>query len=596
MAAELTKRFTRSAEGARVQLLLEDDLAVVDRDVDVIALPDVEGPADLGWQDDATEIVYFSAHAGGFQRSPSDRSWKAIIAPDRLREQMSDPFYITTPIYYVNDVPHIGHAYTTVAADAAARYHRLAGDRTYFLTGTDEHGQKVERAAREHGMSPKEWTDSMIPSWRAVWSNLDVSYDDFIRTTEERHETPVKAFIQHLYDKGEIYLGEYEGPYCIHCEQFYLESELVDGNCPIHGIPVERLKEPNYFFRQSAQADWLLNDYYARTPPPVRPEARLNEVIGLVRQGLQDVSVSRPSLEWGIPLPWQPSHVIYVWIEALQNYITALGYPDGELFKTFWPGVHLVGKDILRFHAVTWPAMLHAAGEEPPSLVFAHGWLLVKGEKMSKTKLTGIHPDELLRTFGVDAYRYYFLREIAFGQDGSFSWESMVARYNADLANGLGNLASRVLSMIVSYFDGVVPEPGPDAGQGALQRAVADALPPYRAGMESFAFHESLDAAFGIVRGANAFIVATAPWNLAKDPAQRGLLGSVLWASGEALRALAILLSPVMPGVCDRLWRQLGIASPLVDQRLDAATWGGLEPGTRVSKGDGLFPRISEPA
>ncbi|TMK20277.1 MAG: methionine--tRNA ligase, partial [Actinobacteria bacterium] len=294
---------------------------------------------------------------------------------------MSDPFYITTPIYYVNDVPHIGHAYTTVAADAAARYHRLRGDRTYFLTGTDEHGQKVERAAREHGMDPKAWTDQMIPRWTSVWSNLEISYDDFIRTTEERHATPVKAFVQALYDKDEIYEGVYEGPYCVACEQFYLESELIDGKCPVHGIPIERLKETNYFFRQSAQAEWLLNDYYARTPAPVRPEARLNEVIGLVRGGLQDLSLSRPSLEWGIPLPWEPSHVIYVWIEALQNYITALGYPDGELFKTFWPAVHFVGKDILRFHAVTWPAMLHAAGAEPPRLVFAHGWLLVKGEK-----------------------------------------------------------------------------------------------------------------------------------------------------------------------------------------------------------------------
>ena len=516
------------------------------------------------------------------------------MAPDRLPPQMGDPFYITTPIYYVNDVPHIGHAYTTVAADAAARYYRLVGDPTYFLTGTDEHGQKVERAARERGMTPKEWTDSIIPRWRSVWSSLDISYDDFIRTTEDRHEAPVKAFVQQLYDTGEIYLGEYEGPYCVACEQFYLESELVDGKCPVHGVPVERLKEPNYFFRQSAQADWLLNDYYARTPPTVRPAARLNEVIGLVHQGLQDISVSRPSLEWGIPLPWEPSHVIYVWIEALQNYITALGYPDGELFKTFWPAVHLVGKDILRFHAVTWPAMLHAAGEEPPRMVFAHGWLLVRGEKMSKTKLTGIHPDELLATFGADAYRYYFLREIAFGQDGNFSWESMVARYNADLANGLGNLASRVLSMIASYFEGVVPEPHGDAGQASLERSAADALPAYREAMEGFAFHEAIEAAYGIVREANGFIVAAAPWNLAKDPTKRGELGTVLWASAEALRILAILLLPVMPGASGRLWEQLGIPELLADQRIDAAGWGRLQPGTLVTKGDALFPRIAD--
>ncbi len=518
------------------------------------------------------------------------------MRPDRLPPQMSDSFYITTPIYYVNDVPHIGHAYTTVAADAAARYHRMAGEPTYLLTGTDEHGEKVERAARERGMDPKAWTDSIIPRWRSVWSDLDISYDDFIRTTEERHETPVKAFVQKLYDRGEIYLDEYEGPYCIACEQFYLESELVDGKCSVHGIPVERLQEPNYFFRQSAQADWLLNDYYARTPAPVQPEARLNEVIGLVKQGLQDISVSRPSLEWGIPLPWETSHVIYVWIEALQNYITALGYPDGELFKTFWPAVHLIGKDILRFHAVTWPAMLHAAGEEPPRTVFAHGWLLVKGEKMSKTKLTGIHPDQLLSTFGVDAYRYYFLREIAFGQDGNFSWESMVARYNADLANGLGNLASRVLTMIISYFEGVVPEPKGEAGQEPLGRAAAGAVPAYRDGMERFAFHEAIEAAFGIVREANGFIVSTAPWNLAKDPTKRDELATVLWASAEALRVLAILLFPVMPGACERLWEQLGLPEKLIDQRLEDATWGRLPPGTLVLKGDALFPRIAEPA
>ncbi|MGH2784488.1 MAG: methionine--tRNA ligase [Actinomycetota bacterium] len=505
-------------------------------------------------------------------------------------------FFITTPIYYVNDVPHIGHAYTTVAADTVARFHRLRGDRTRFLTGTDEHGQKVEEAARQHGMDPKAWTDSMIPQWKDVWSRLRISYDDFIRTTEERHEGPVKAFVQHLYDSGEIYAGEYEGPYCVACEQFYAESELVDGNCPIHGRPVERLKEENYFFRLSKQADWLLNDYYARTPAPVRPEARLNEVIGHVRGGLQDISVSRPSLEWGIPVPWDPKHVIYVWIEALQNYITALGYPD-ELFKTFWPGTHLIGKDILRFHAVIWPAMLHAAGEEPPRTVFAHGWLLVRGEKMSKTKLTGIHPDQLLATFGPDAYRYYFLREIAFGQDGNFSWESMVARYNADLANGLGNLASRVLSMIDSYFEGMVPERGPSAGEEALERAVGEALPAYAAAMESFAFHEAIDAAFSIVREANGFIVATAPWKLAKEESQRGALGTVLWSAAEALRVLALLLWPVMPDACERLWAQLGIAEPLAGHRLDeAARWGGLAPGTRVAKGKALFPRIAEPA
>jgi methionyl-tRNA synthetase len=506
---------------------------------------------------------------------------------------MGAPFYVTTPIYYVNDVPHIGHAYTTVAADAAARYHRLKGDPTHFLTGTDEHGQKVEQAARQHGMDPQGWTDAMVPRWRAVWERLRISNDDFIRTTEERHRRRVQDFLQHLYDAGEIYAGAYEGPYCVACEQFYPEAELMDGACPIHGRPVERLREENYFFRLSRHAAWLLEEYYARRPPPVRPEARLNEVVAHVREGLKDVSVSRPSLSWGIPLPWDPSHVVYVWIDALQNYITALGYPDGELFKTFWPGVHLIGKDILRFHAVIWPALLHAAGEEPPQLVFAHGWLLVKGEKMSKTKLTGIHPDELLATFGADAYRYYFLREIAFGQDGSFSWESMLERYTADLANGLGNLASRVLAMLERYAGGVVPAPGGAPAEAeALERTARAAIPAYARAMDAFAFHEALDAAFSIVREANGFLVATEPWVLARDAGRRRELEGVLWSTAEALRVLAILLSPVMPDASERLWRQLGIPEPLAEARLDDAAWGGLRPGTRVARGEPLFPRI----
>lgn len=510
---------------------------------------------------------------------------------------MGDAFYITTPIYYVNDVPHIGHAYTTVAADVSARYHRLKGDATFFLTGTDEHGQKVAQAAAENGVDPQAWTDSIVPRWREVWERLDISNDDFIRTTEERHKGPVQVFWQQLYDSGDVYLGSYEGPYCVACEDFYKPEDLVEGNCPTHGRPVEILSEENYFFRLSKYGDWLLNEYYARTPPPVQPAARLNEVIRFVKQGLQDTSISRSTFTWGIPIPWDPKHVIYVWVEALLNYVTAIGYPDGRDFKRLWPGVNLVGKDILRFHAVTWPAMLHAAGVEPPRLVFAHGWLLVGGEKMSKTRLTGIHPDDLLVTFGADAYRYYFLREIAFGQDGSFSWESMVARYNADLANGLGNLASRVLSMIASYFDGVVPEPAGPRGPGeeALERVSAAALAAYQSGMEAFAFQPALDAAFGIVREANGSISQAEPWVLAKDPGQRDRLATALWSVAEALRIAAVLLFPVMPGACGRLWAQLGIAEPLGARPLaEAARWGGLAPGSTVAKGDPLFPRIRE--
>jgi methionyl-tRNA synthetase len=508
---------------------------------------------------------------------------------------MAETFYITTPIYYVNDVPHIGHAYTTVAADVAARYHRLRGDDTFLLTGTDEHGQKIARAAEEHGTDPQAWTDSMIPRWTSVWERLRISNDDFIRTTEERHQRPAQAFLQELYDRGEIYSGRYEGPYCVSCEQFYLESELVDGRCPIHGTPVERISEENYFFRLSAHADWLLEDYYARVPAPVQPEARLNEVIGFVRGGLQDLSISRVAVEWGIPVPWDPRHVIYVWIEALQNYITALGYPDGELFKRYWPAVHLIGKDILRFHSVIWPAMLHAAGVEPPELVFAHGWLLVGGEKMSKTKLTGIHPDQLIDTFGADAYRYYFMRDVAFGQDGNFSWESMLARYNAELANGIGNLASRVLAMISNSYDGVIPDPAPglEDRERELGDVAARSCTAYAEAMDRFAFHEALDAVDALVREANGYLVETAPWKLAKDPSQSSRAGAVLWAAAESLRVLAVLLSPVMPDSADKLWAQLGITAPLSKQRLaDAGRWGLIEPGTKVSRGSALFPRM----
>ncbi|HVL90695.1 MAG TPA: methionine--tRNA ligase [Actinomycetota bacterium] len=510
---------------------------------------------------------------------------------------MGETFYITTPIYYVNDVPHIGHAYTTVAADVAARYHRLKGEDTYFLTGTDEHGGKVAATAAEKGMEPQAWTDQISQRFREVWPRLDISNDDFIRTTEERHIKPVQAFLQHLYDKGEIYEGEYEGPYCQSCEAFYKESELVDGGCPVHKRPVERLKERNYFFRLSAHAGWLLNEYYAQNPCPVQPDSRLNECVSFIKSGLQDVSISRPSLEWGIPLPWNPEHVIYVWIEALQNYITALGYPDGDKFKRYWPAVHLVGKEIVRFHAVIWPAMLHAAGVEPPKMIFGHGWLLVGGEKMSKTNLTGIHPFELVDAFGVDAYRYYFLREVAFGQDGNFSWESMEARYTSELANGIGNLASRVVAMIGAYFDAAVPAPSaPETDQDATLREVCEAsVRDYTTAMDALAFHQALEAVDKIVRRANGYIVETAPWVIAKDPTQRDRLARVLFSSAETLRILAVLLSPFMPGACERLWGMLGSSSPLSHQVLPAAgEWGGLRPGSATHKGESLFPRLEQ--
>ncbi|MGH3344566.1 MAG: methionine--tRNA ligase, partial [Carbonactinosporaceae bacterium] len=390
-------------------------------------------------------------------------------------------FYITTPIYYVNDAPHIGHAYTTVAGDVLARWHRQRGAPVWFLTGTDEHGQKVMRSAEEHGMSPQEWTDRIVAdAWQPVLRTLDVTNDDFIRTTEARHTGRVQDFWQTLYDRGEVYQGSYEGPYCVHCEEYKLPGELLEGRpedgagtklCPIHQRPVEMLAEDNYFFRLSAYTGKLLA-HYAENPGFIEPESARNEIVRFVEQGLQDLSISRSTFSWGIPIPWDSAHVLYVWIDALLNYATAVGYgADEQRFRHIWPAdVHLVGKDILRFHAVIWPAMLMAAGLPLPHKVFANGWLLVGGQKMSKSRLTGIAPEQITDHFGSDAFRYYFMRAIPFGQDGSFSWEDMSARYQSELANDFGNLASRVQAMVGRYFDGTLPAP---AASGPAERAIA---------------------------------------------------------------------------------------------------------------------------
>jgi methionyl-tRNA synthetase len=507
-----------------------------------------------------------------------------------------DVFYITTPIYYPNDVPHIGHAYDAVAVDFIARYHRLRGERVFHLTGTDEHGLKLQRAAEAAGMTPQEWVDEMEPKWREVWARLDIAYDDYIRTTEPRHVAAVKKLLQAVRDNGrdDIYLGTYEGWYCVACEAYYTEGDLVDGRCPVHDRPAERLREENYFFRLSAYADRLL-EHYAAHPEAVQPEARRNEVLSVIRGGLQDFSISRTSFSWGIPLPWDPAHVCYVWFDALANYITAAGYgSDPERFAALWPAdIHMIGKDILRFHAIYWPAMLMAADLEPPRQVWAHGFLTVGGRKMSKTLATGIHPFELIDHFGTDSYRYYFMREIRFGEDGSFSWESMVDRHNADLANGLGNLASRVLAMLGSYFEGRVPEPETEGAEDDLPEVIADAARRYDEHMLAVRLHEGLAAVWDIVGRANGYLVEREPWKLAKDPTRRAELGSVLYAAAEALRALAVLISPIMPGAAERLWEQLGIAEPLAHQHVpEAVTWGRLRPGTVTTKGGALFPRL----
>ena len=507
-----------------------------------------------------------------------------------------DVFYITTPIYYPNDVPHIGHAYNAVATDFIARYHRLRGEVVFHLTGTDEHGLKLQRAAEAAGMSPQDWVDSMEPRWKEVWARLDIAYDGYIRTTEPRHEAAVAELLNAVHDNGrdDIYLGTYEGLYCVSCELYYTEDDLVEGKCPIHDRPVEQMREENYFFRLSAYGDRLL-EHYELHPGSVEPEVRRNEVLALIRGGLQDFSISRTSFRWGIPLPWDPAHVNYVWFDALTNYITAAGYgSDPDLFARMWPAnVHMIGKDILRQHAIYWPAMLMAAGVEPPTQVWAHGFLTVGGKKMSKTNATGIHPFELVDQFGVDAYRYCFMREIQFGQDGSFSWESMNDRYHADLANGLGNLASRVLAMLASYFDGEVPKATAPGAEADLPVLVADVVGRYDRLMLEVALTPALGAVWEIVARANRYLVEKAPWQLAKDEGRRDELASVLYAAAETLRILAVLLSPIMPGAAARLWEQLGITEPLSAQRLPGdAGWGGLTAGTRAAKGDALFPRL----
>lgn len=514
---------------------------------------------------------------------------------------MSDQvFYLTTPIYYVNDVPHLGHAYTTVAADFICRFRRLQGRSVHFLTGTDEHGLKVARTAEARGLSPKEWTDQIVPRWTEVWDTLQISNDDFIRTTEARHEEPVKKFVQALHDRDEVYLGTYEGLYCVGCEAFKVPDELIDGKCPDHGIEPEVVKEDNYFFRLSQYQDRLI-ELYESNPRFVMPEARRNEVLGKVREGLEDLSISRVSFEWGIPIPWQPEHVIYVWVDALQNYITAVGYgSDDDRFETIWPvDIHLIGKDILWFHAVIWPAMLMALDLPLPRTVFAHGFLQIGGEKMSKSKLTGISPHDLIATFGSDAYRYYFMREISFGLDGSFSWESMVARYNSDLANDFGNLASRVLSMIERYLHGRIPGPPRDdeltSSDAELMATFESVVTEMSAAVDDIGPHTALKAAWRFVRKANSYVEEVAPWALVKQDGMRRRLEVVLYNLADALRLLCLLTGPALPSAAAELSSRLGATVALGEQTLPShGRWGLLEEGAEVRTAAPLFPRLDE--
>ena len=499
-------------------------------------------------------------------------------------------FFATTPIYYVNDAPHIGHAYTTVATDALCRWRRLLGDDVFFLTGTDEHGLKVARAAEANGVSPREWADVTSQRFKDAWAGLDISYDEFIRTTEPRHYKTVQDFLQKIYDNGDIELGVYEGPYCVSCEGYYAEADLVgpDGDlCPIHNRPVEELREENWFFKLSRYESKLL-DWYEANPQAVQPESKRNEAIGLIKSGLRDVSITRTSLAWGVPVPWAPGHVFYVWYDALINYATAIDYreADAARFESWWPNVHhLIGKDILRFHCVYWPAMCMAAGIDPPKNIYVHGYLLVGGEKMSKTALNQIAPADLTPEFGVDGFRYHLLRDTPFGPDGDFSYEGMVARYNADLANNLGNLVSRVATVVGKTCGGIGPAPAPDS---PLATVAAEAYAATAEAWELVRPSSALEASWRLVRESNAYLEANEPWKAEPGPEVDKVMGDAL----EALRIVTILASPAMPTICREIWRRLGLPGTPEEQRLpEAAAWGGYPGGLPVEKGEPLFPR-----
>ncbi len=497
-------------------------------------------------------------------------------------------FYLTTPIYYVNDAPHIGHTYTTVTADAVARWHRLIGDEVWFLTGTDEHGLKVQRAAEANDVPPREWADQTVERFRDAWKLLDITNDDFIRTTEPRHYGAVEQLLRACYEKGDIELGTYRGFYSVADEE-YIAADQVEAYTA-HGRSVIELEEQNYFFKLSRYEGRLL-EWYEQHPDFVRPEAKRNEALGFIRSGLQDFSISRTSLDWGIPIPWDDRHVTYVWFDALTNYITAVGYGrDPARFEAWWPGRHMIGKDILRFHCVYWPAMLLSAGLAPPAQVYVHGFLLVGGEKMSKTSLNQIAPGDLVADFGVDGFRYHFLADLTFGADGDFSYEGMVARYNADLANNLGNLLSRVATVVARKCGGTGPRPRPDS---PLSADAATAYQEAAAAWDAVQPAEALAATWRLIRATNALLEATEPWKAPPGPGVDGVLGDAL----EALRIVALLASPAIPEAAQIIWERLGLSGAVAEQRLPAAArWGGYPGGTAVVKGTPLFPRKQDPS
>jgi methionyl-tRNA synthetase len=517
-----------------------------------------------------------------------------------MMSTQSKTFYITTPIYYPSDKLHIGHAYSTVAGDAMARYKRLRGFDVRYLTGTDEHGQKIERKAQEKGTTPQQFVDHIVSGIKELWAKLDISYDDFIRTTEDRHKDAVGKIFQRLLDQGDIYLGEYEGWYCIPDESFFPESKLVDGKCPDCGRPVEKMKEQTYFFRMSKYADRLVR-YYEDNPDFIHPESRKNEMLNnFIKPGLEDLAVSRTTFDWGIKVPGDPKHVIYVWIDALSNYITALGYgsEDESNFKKYWPAdVHLMSKEIVRFHTIYWPIMLMALELPLPKKVFAHGWLLMKDGKMSKSKGNVVDPVTLIDRYGLDALRYYLMREVPFGADGTFTPESFVERVNHDLANDLGNLLNRTIVMIDKYFAGKIPTyvAGATEFDESLLETVRSTVAKYEDAMEKMEFSIALSAVWQLISRTNKYIDETQPWSMVKDEAKRETLGSVMYVLAESQRISSVLLRPFLTKTPQLIWQQLGLAAedlPRLTAWVSVQTFGHLPAGTKVQKGEPMFPRL----
>ena len=514
---------------------------------------------------------------------------------------MTQKFYITTPIYYVNARPHIGHAYTTIACDTIARRQRMMGFDTYFLTGTDEHGQKIERAAQAAGKTPQQLTDEVSAEFRGLWDRMGLTYDDFIRTTSDKHKQGVQALWRRIRDNGYIYKGHYTGQYCVF-DELYVDSVGPGAPCPECGRPTETVREENYFFKLSAFQDKLL-DLYTGQPDFIRPETRRNEVMSFVRSGLRDLSVSRSTLSWGIPVPDDPKHVIYVWLDALANYITALGYgsADAGKYDKYWPAdVQMIGKEIVRFHCVYWPALLMAADLPVPRKIMAHGWLLFEENKMSKSRGNIVRTETILDVLGQDALRYFLLREVVFGQDGSFSFDALVQRYNADLANGLGNLASRTLTMIARYFRGEVPYPsraGSRTEEGTIAETARQTIADFNALFEQRQFSRALEAAWSLVAAVDKYIVENQPWALGEkeDDESRSHLATILYTGAEALRIVTALAHPIIPDATAKIWAQLGLGDirkfPLSDLK-----WGQLHLGTKLGEIQAVFPRADRSA